>query len=183
MTTTTVDTQAIVAGSGGQSTPVKLPLQGGTLAVSIQLGITTTRTTTPGASSGARKEFTLYWAFSPDDLTLANVPTLLRHCAKSQAIVLNADIEIAGQRQQIRDKPNGQYLYVWFGYPASQDAYSVVAKVTELFFLSSGTGVNFVAAPATAASAGTHPSMATDAFYVYFTTADNTWSRVAIGAW
>lgn len=142
-TTTTVDTQSIVAGSGGTSTPVKLTLQSGTQAVSIQLGITTTRAAVATDQSGGRREFTLYWAFSPDDLTLANVPTLLRHCAKSQSMVMNTDIETAGQRQQVRDKVNGQYLYVWFGYPGSLDAYAVVIKATELFFLSSATDPTF----------------------------------------
>ena len=137
MTTTTVDTQALVAGSGGTSTPVKLTLQSGTMAVSLQMSITATRAATPGQPDvGTRKNFTMFWAYSPDDLTLANVPTLLRHCAKSQSIILNKDIEAAGQRIQARSKVDGQYLYVWFEYPTSPDAYSVVLKTTELFILS-----------------------------------------------
>lgn len=139
MTTTTVDTQAVVAGSGGQSTPVKLTLQASTQAVSLQMKVTTTRSATPSlAFSGKVKSFLLYWAFSPEDLTLANVPTLLRHCTKTQTMVLNAEIEQAGQRMQVRDKPNGQYLYVWFEYPGSDDAYAIVIQSTELFFSTSG---------------------------------------------
>lgn len=131
MTTTNVDTQAIVAGSGGTSTPVKLTLQSGTFRTSLQMKVTTTRSASPGILTNPGKTFTMYWAFSPDDLTLANVPTLLRHCTKSQKVTLNPDIEQSGQRQQSADKPNGQYMYVWFEYPSSVDAYAVVMTVTE----------------------------------------------------
>lgn len=155
MTTTTVDTQAIVAGSGGMSTPVKLTLQEGTTAVSAQISVTTTRAAAPGILVNGGRNFTLFWAFSPDDLTLANVPTLLRHCAKSQKMTLNPDIEQAGQKQQIRDKPNGQYMYLWFEYPSSVDAYSVVIKTTELFFSNSGGQPVVVGATANAAGNST----------------------------
>lgn len=131
MTTTTVDTQVIAAGSGGTSTPVKLTLQAGTESLSIQLKSTTVRATSPGILNNLTKNVQLYWAFSPEDLTLANVPTLLSTSVKQQKLQLNRDLEAAGVRMQVRDKAAGQYLYVWFEYPASVDQYTIVAYVTE----------------------------------------------------
>lgn len=38
-------------------------------------------------------------------------------------------------------------------------------------------------APTSPTDAAKHPSFAADSFYIYFTTADNTWARAAIGDW
>lgn len=138
MTTTTVDTQAIVAGSGGTSTPVKLTLQDSTSIVCAQVKITTTRAASPGVNGNPKKQITLNWAFSPENLTLATVPDSLRHCTKNQSIVLNPDLSI--QRFQIRDKVAGQYCYFWFEYPQSTNAYSIEVVATELSFSSSSSG-------------------------------------------
>lgn len=137
MTTTTVDTQAIVAGSGGTSTPVKLTLQDNTSRLAAELKVVTTRAAgTHGVThTPFRPQFTLCWAFSADDITLANVPTELVHCTKRKMLNLDAaqSVGTVGQREQIADKVNGQYCYFWFEYPASVDAYAVTIKTTESF--------------------------------------------------
>lgn len=139
MTTTTVDTQVLAATtSGGRSTPVKLTLQGGTMAVAAQLSVAITRAASPSTTIPNKKCFTLCWAFSPDDITLANVPDELRLCTKTQVLVIDPGAPNAPTRTpriQVRDKVNGQYCYFWFEYPTSEDAYTVNVKATETFFL------------------------------------------------
>lgn len=134
MTTTVLATINLTAGLGSQSTPVKTALQTDTTRFSVQVKITTTRGITPGLEEQNRKCFTLCWATSPDDLTLANVPTLLSGCTSSMAIPLDKIQELAGQFRQIEPTiPKGVNLYTWIQAPASVDAYAVILTVTELY--------------------------------------------------
>lgn len=157
MNTTTVDTQVIVAGSGGRSTPVKLTLQTGTERVTVEMKVVTTRAvTTHGVThTPFRPEFTQFWAFSADDITLSLVPDELRYCSKSDKMGLNPDRSVGsiGQRQEISDKVRGQYGYFWFEYPASLDGYAVTLKVTEHPY--GGTGAIDAAVSATGTPSAT----------------------------
>lgn len=169
MTTTTVDTQVEAASSGGMSTPVKLTLQPGTMAVAIQMNVATARGITPTADHDTRRrEFTLYWAFSPDDLsaTLSQVPTLLMGCAKSQGLHLQKAYD-ANQKIQVRDKVSGQYLYCWFEYPTSLDQYTITVKATELFILSDPVNPAFVSVTISQTALGT---TSTDGLFIRNTT-------------
>lgn len=145
MTTTTVDTQAIVAGNGGTSTPVKLTLQDGTAFVAAQLSVAVTRAASPSMTVSPRKVFNLCWAFSPDDITLADVPSELKLCTKTQSLTIDPSKPVTFKhRVQVRAKTDGQYCYYWFEYPASEDAYSVVIKSTEATFPSSSLSLSSV---------------------------------------
>lgn len=133
MTTTTIETIVVAAGNGGASTPVKTAFQAGTNKFSVQMRSTTTRATTPGQQFNDRRTFTLLWATSPDDLTLATVPSFMNRCTSMLPMQLVKEIENIGQVAQTEvTVPRGSNLYTWIQYPSSPDAYSVVLKLTEL---------------------------------------------------
>lgn len=127
--------EAVAASTGGTLTPVELQLGADTKKFSIELSIVTTRV----ATLASRKEFTLCWATTPENLDPAtdNVPQILMECTHRVPMVLS-ELQTKQKKQIFERCLAGEYLYVWLEYPQSADAYAVTISVVEYGFASAG---------------------------------------------
>lgn len=127
--------EAVAASTGGTLTPVELQLGGDTKKFSIELSIVTTRV----AVQASRKEFTLCWATTSENLNPAvdNVPQILMECTHRVPMILS-ELQSKQKKQIFERCLAGEYLYVWLEYPQSADAYAVTISVVEYGFASAG---------------------------------------------
>lgn len=127
--------EAVAASTGGTLTPVELLLGGDTKKFSVELSIVTTRV----AVQASRKEFTLCWATTPENLDPSsdNVPQILMECTHRVPMILS-ELQTKQKKQIFERCLAGQYLYAWLEYPQSADAYAVTISVTEYGFASAG---------------------------------------------
>jgi len=133
--TTLFNATAIAAGNGGTLTPVELLLNADTKKFAIELSVVTTRV----ATQASRKEFTLCWATTPENLDPSsdNVPQILMECTHRIPMVLS-ELQTKQKKQIIERCVAGDYLYTWLEYPQSADAYAVTIVATEYAYGSSG---------------------------------------------
>jgi len=133
--TTLFNATAIGAGTGGQLTPAELLLNGDTKKFAIEMSVVTTRVATPAS----RKEFTLCWATTPENLDPSsdNVPQILMECTHRTPMVLS-ELQSKQKKQIIERCVAGEYLYVWAEYPQSADAYAITIVAKEYAYSSSG---------------------------------------------
>lgn len=127
--------EAVAASTGGTLAPVELLLDGDTKKFAIELSVVTTRV----ATLASRKEFTLYWATTPENLDPAtdNIPSILMECTHQVQMFLNEG-QTKQKKQVIERCVAGEYLYVWAQYPQSADAYAVTISATQYSYASSG---------------------------------------------
>lgn len=140
--------EAIAASTGGTLTPVELQLGGDTKKFSIELSIVTTRT----ANKATRKEFTLCWATTPENLdpVTDDVPQILMECTHRVPMVLS-ELQSKQKKQIFERCLAGEYLYAWLEYPQSPDAYAVTISVVEYGF---GSGGGSASSPANVIGVG-----------------------------